>query len=94
MLMKIYSSEEVQDKLSSILGWALVDDAIEKKFEFKDFKAALGFIVQVGILAEQADHHPEFSNVYNKVKIRLNTHSANSITSKDFELAEKIDCII
>jgi 4a-hydroxytetrahydrobiopterin dehydratase len=94
IIMEKYSLDEIQDKLSSLPGWTIVDEAIEKKFEFRDFKEALGFIVQVGILAEQADHHPELLNIYNKVTIRLNTHSANSITSKDFDLAEKIDRVI
>jgi 4a-hydroxytetrahydrobiopterin dehydratase len=91
MLMKIYTLQELQHILQTIPEWVIVNEAIERTFLFTDFKQALGFIVQVGVLAEQADHHPEIMNVYNKVVIRLNTHSANAITSKDIDLATKIN---
>ena len=79
--------------LQTLQDWHEVEAAIEKSFVFADFKKALGFIVQVGILAEQADHHPEIWNVYHKVKIRLNTHSANAITNLDIDLAKQIDTL-
>jgi len=88
--MKIYTPEELQQELSSMEGWSVKNEAIEKTFQFVDFKEALGFIVRVGLLADQADHHPELMNVYNKVVIRLNTHSEKAITSKDVELAREI----
>ena len=91
--METYNPLQIEDRLKSIRGWALTNDAIEKHFKFKDFKQALAFIVQVGLYAEQADHHPEIFNVYNKVTLRLNTHSAKGITDKDFALAKKIDNI-
>jgi 4a-hydroxytetrahydrobiopterin dehydratase len=91
MLMKIYTLQELQHILQTIPEWVIVNEAIERTFLFTDFKQALGFIVQVGVLAEQSDHHPEIMNVYNKVVIRLNTHSANAITSKDIDLATKIN---
>lgn len=89
--MKIYTKDELVIELTHLQNWEVKNDAIEKTFLFKDFKQALGFIVQVGLLADQADHHPEIFNVYNKVVIRLNTHSEKAITSKDTELANKID---
>jgi len=89
--MKTYDTNEIENKLSTLTGWNLIDEAIEKRFVFKNFNQALGFIVQVGLLAEQADHHPEIFNVYNKVTIRLNTHSAKGITDLDFDLAAKIN---
>ncbi len=91
--MKIYTLQELQHILQTIPDWAIVNAAIERTFLFADFKQALGFIVQVGVLAEQADHHPEILNVYNKVVIRLNTHSANAITSKDIDLATNINAL-
>ena len=91
--MKVFSKEELKEELQTLHDWQVVDAAIEKSFVFADFKKALGFIVQVGILAEQADHHPEIWNVYHKVKIRLNTHSVNGITSKDIDLAKQIDTL-
>ncbi|MBK7763376.1 MAG: 4a-hydroxytetrahydrobiopterin dehydratase [Bacteroidetes bacterium] len=91
--MKIFKSEELQSALQLLHGWTLQGDAIEKKFQFHDFKQALAFIVQVGILAEQDDHHPEIFNVYNQVKLRLNTHSEKAITDKDTNLALKINAL-
>lgn len=91
--MKIYTTNEVTQELLHLSHWQFNKDAIEKTFLFGDFKQALGFIVQVGILAEKADHHPEIINVYNKVILRLNTHSANAITSKDILLAKAIETI-
>ncbi|HYK77600.1 MAG TPA: 4a-hydroxytetrahydrobiopterin dehydratase [Daejeonella sp.] len=65
-----------------------------KSFTFKDFKSAWGFMSQVALLAEKMDHHPDWTNVYNQVHIRLSTHSAgNKITEKDRKLAELIDKI-
>jgi 4a-hydroxytetrahydrobiopterin dehydratase len=91
--MKIYTGSELQQVLSTLNGWVIKDDAIEKTFLLGDFKQAMGFMVQVALFAEQANHHPELLNVYNKVVIRLSTHDANAITSKDIELAMKIDSI-
>lgn len=75
--------------------WSGDEHAISRHFKFKDFNEALGFIVRVGVLAEQADHHPHLHNVYNKVDIELTTHSAgNRVTEKDFALAAKINELV
>jgi 4a-hydroxytetrahydrobiopterin dehydratase len=91
--MEKYTDEKIQSQLKELKDWQLVDNAIEKKFKFSDFTKALGFIVQVGFMAEKRNHHPELFNVYNKVSIRLNTHDANGVTEKDFDLAKAIDLI-
>jgi 4a-hydroxytetrahydrobiopterin dehydratase len=91
--METYTPQQIEEKLKTLDGWALVNDALEKSFTFKNFKETLAFINKVGLLAEEADHHPEIYNVYNKVMLRLNTHSAKGITNKDFDLAEKINLI-
>ena len=91
--MDIYSIKEINQKLETLNGWSHVNDVIERQFKFRDFKQALSFIVHVGLFAEQADHHPEIINVYNRVTLRLNTHSVNGITEKDFQLAGKINSI-
>ncbi|MBP9932428.1 MAG: 4a-hydroxytetrahydrobiopterin dehydratase, partial [Chitinophagaceae bacterium] len=75
-------------------GWELKDAALERQFLFKDFSESLAFIVQVGILAEKADHHPVIHNVYNQVTLRLNTHSAGAITNKDTQMALQINAIM
>ena len=66
--------------------------ALVREFKFKDFVSAWGFMNKVALLAEKMDHHPDWSNAYNKVLIRLSTHDAgNKITDKDRKLAEEID---
>ena len=89
--MKTYSEETIQPELKELKGWEFTANRIEKKFVFSDFTQALGFIVQVGVLAEKRNHHPELYNVYNKVTIRLTTHDANGVTMKDFDLAKAIN---
>lgn len=79
--------------LAQLAGWRAVDgrDAIAKSFTFKGFNAAFGFMSRVALAAEKADHHPEWSNVYNKVEITLTTHDAGGVTDKDLALARFID---
>jgi 4a-hydroxytetrahydrobiopterin dehydratase len=89
--METLSIAAIAKELESLKDWNYSDNAIEKKFQFKDFIEALGFIVQVGLLAEKKNHHPELFNVYNKITLRLSTHDANGVTSKDIALAKAID---
>jgi 4a-hydroxytetrahydrobiopterin dehydratase len=89
--MTTYNKETASIKLKDLSSWDFENNGIEKKFEFKNFSEALAFMVQVGILAEKMNHHPEWFNVYNKVNIRLTTHDASGLTDKDFELAGKIE---
>lgn len=91
--MEKYTDEKIQSQLKELKDWQFIGNAIEKKFKFLDFTQALGFIVQVGLMAEKRNHHPELFNVYNKVSIRLNTHDADGVTEKDFDLAKAIDKI-
>lgn len=91
--MKTYSTESIQPELKELKDWKFIDKAIEKKFKFLNFSQALGFIVQVGLLAEKKNHHPELFNVYNKVIIRLTTHDAEGVTDKDIDLAKAIEQI-
>lgn len=91
--MNVYNEVTAQPILKDLNDWKFNEDGIEKKFVFKNFSQALGFIVQVGILAEKQGHHPELFNVYNKVNIRLSTHDANGVTDKDFNLAKAIELL-
>lgn len=68
-------------------------DAIRRSFQFQDFVEAFGFMTQVALLAERADHHPEWSNVYNRVDIVLTTHDADGLSSRDVSLAKQIDAL-
>lgn len=70
--------------------WSIKEGKLYKEFKFSDFVSAFGFMTQVALLAERANHHPEWFNVYNKVAISLTTHDADGISSRDFQLAEEI----
>ena len=89
--METYTSKQAEKELSKIKGWSFQNDGIEKEFEFKDFVEAFGFMARVALLAEKASHHPEWSNVFNKVHMRLTTHDAGGVTDKDFKLAGGIE---
>ncbi len=77
-------------------GWEPVRDrdAIEKTFRFADFSAAFGFMARVALVAEKMDHHPEWTNVYNRVAVTLTTHDAGGLTDKDVALALAIEAIM
>lgn len=68
-------------------------DAIVRRFQFADFAQAFGFMTSVAILAEKMDHHPEWSNVYNRVEILLTTHDADGLSERDAKLAEAIEAL-
>lgn len=75
--------------------WQEEHNTLVKKIEFKDFVEAFGFMTRVALLAEKMNHHPNWSNVYNRVEIRLNTHDAGGVvTDKDWKLAEAIDNLL
>jgi len=77
------------------MSWEQKDNYLFKKFEFADFKEAWAFMSKVALLAEKANHHPDWRNVYNKVEIKLNTHDAgDTVTAKDVALAEEIDQLL
>jgi 4a-hydroxytetrahydrobiopterin dehydratase len=69
-------------------------DAIRRQFRFRDFSAAWGFMSRVALLAEAQDHHPEWSNVYNRVEITLTTHDAGGLSARDVTLARAIDALL
>jgi len=76
-------------------GWALEEggNALVRSFRFKDFSKAFGFLSQVALHAEKADHHPEFTSVWNRVDFRLTSHDAGGVTERDRKLAEAINRI-
>ena len=87
------TGEARAEALAKLDNWAEVDgrDAICKTFQFDDFKQAFAFMTQAALAAEQADHHPEWFNVYNRVEVTLATHDAGGLTMKDIDLAAKMD---
>ena len=82
-----------QAALADLHGWSAAEgrDAIVKGFRFKDFNAAFGFMSRVALLAEKLDHHPEWSNVYNRVEVTLTTHDADGVTALDLQMARFMD---
>ena len=83
------------DALKSLAGWSEVSgrDAITKKFVFKDFNEAFGFMARAALVAEKMDHHPEWFNVYKTVEVTLSTHDAGGVTELDVQLAGAMDKI-
>lgn len=80
--------EDITKNLADLpKGWALDGKKISRQFQFKDFNEAFAFMTRVAMQAEKMDHHPEWFNVYNKVKVELTTHDAGGVTEKDFKLA-------
>ena len=90
MIAKL-TEAEIAAALPNVPGWTRNGDGIERQYKFADFTQAFGFMARVALLAEKADHHPEWSNVYNRVDIRLTTHDAGGISARDFALARAID---
>ncbi|TAN52430.1 MAG: 4a-hydroxytetrahydrobiopterin dehydratase [Rhodospirillales bacterium] len=85
--------EAVREHLDRMNGWREVPgrDAIRKTYQFKDFSEAFGFMTRIALAAERTNHHPEWSNIYNRVEIVLSTHDAQGVTEKDFALALAAD---
>lgn len=87
------SKQEIAVGMRKLDGWRIVKGNLHRMFEFKDFTAAFGFMKRVALAADRMNHHPDWSNAYNKVTIDLSTHSAGGITENDFKLASKIQKI-
>jgi 4a-hydroxytetrahydrobiopterin dehydratase len=89
------SSEERESALAGLEGWCFDEErgGITRSFRFRDFNEAFAFMTRVALAAEQADHHPEWANVWNRVDIFLTTHSAGGFTRKDVALAKRIDSL-
>jgi len=76
---------------ADVPGWTVDGEHLRRAFRFADFVEAFGFMAKVALLAERADHHPEWSNVYNRVEIALTTHDAGGLSARDVALARAID---
>ena len=88
------TAAEIEAALATLPGWTFEENALAKGFTFGSFREAMSFMVRVSYEAEAMNHHPEWSNVYNRVVIRLNTHDAGGkVTAKDVELAQRIQGI-
>jgi len=94
-MVTILTPEERAAALAELSDWTWLPDrnAIERTFLFKDFSQAFGFMTRVALAAESQNHHPDWSNVYSKVSIRLSTHDCGGLSSRDVTLAHTIDTI-
>jgi 4a-hydroxytetrahydrobiopterin dehydratase len=85
------SKVEIQEKLKGLMDWSYAGKALHKRFTFKSFMAAIGFVNRVAEVAERASHHPDIALNYNLVTLTLSTHSEGGVTETDFQLAKEID---
>lgn len=92
-MVKLLTAEERRAALAPLEGWEESEGgkALQKSFRFKSFNAAFGFMTRVALIAEKMDHHPDWTNVYNRVDVRLSTHSAGGVTELDVRLAKKMN---
>lgn len=95
MAIRQLTDDERAAALARLPRWSLRGDglAIERAFRFADFSEAFAFMTRVALLAEKADHHPEWSNVWNRVAITLTTHDAGGLSARDTDLASAIDAL-
>ena len=94
IMSKPLGGAKITVALGGLPGWKFRRDALEKSFAFGSFREALSFMVRVGFEAEEMNHHPNWTNVYNRVAIRLSTHDAGGkVTAKDVDLAHRIERI-
>lgn len=89
--MKKLEEADIRHRLAGLDGWQRDGKRIHKEYGFDDFAGSLAFVNGVAALAEEADHHPDIDIRFDRVLLALSTHSAGGLTSKDFELAQRID---
>lgn len=87
----LLTDDRLDSALATLDGWNRHGDRLRAELTFADFAEALGFMVRVGVVAERMNHHPEWTNVYNRVTVELTTHDAGGITGQDLALAELIN---
>ena len=92
--MKKLTTSEIEVLLSTRPKWALDDGKLTRVLKFNDFVTAFGFMSKVALVAEKLDHHPEWFNVYDTVRIQLSSHEVDGLSSNDFDLAERIDGLV
>lgn len=92
--MKKMTTQEIEERLDQLDGWDYTDKAIQTTFEFADFKETFSIMTRIAFECEAQNHHPEWTNVYKTLTIRLSTHDADGVTEKDFKLAATIENII
>ena len=92
--MKIITNENIEKRLLRFPDWEYKNNSLYAKFEFDNFKDCFSAMSRIAFECEAQNHHPEWTNIYNVLKISLSTHDANGVTEKDFKLAEAIEAIV
>ena len=87
------NEQQITEAVAKLPGWSVQNGALQREFVFKDFSAAFAFMTRVALAAEAMNHHPDWSNSWNKVSISLLTHSAGGLTANDVALATKIQAL-
>lgn len=98
MAYQAYTAEQIDSALAQLNAksahvWVIEHEKLTKTFTFKNFQQAFGFMTMSALYAEKQDHHPEWSNVYNKVEVQLTTHFVSGLSEKDFDLAQHMDTV-
>lgn len=88
------SEKEIEDRLGELEGWEYDENALETTFEFQNFREAFTLMTRIAFECEAQGHHPDWTNVYNRLHIRLSTHDAGGVTEKDFRLAKTIEALV
>jgi len=91
--MSKLEQDQINTELKNLEGWSRKENWIVKDFKFENFREAMSFMVRAAFEAEELNHHPNWSNVYNSVQVELQTHSEGGVTSKDIELAARMEKI-
>lgn len=91
--MERLDDARIRERLDSLPGWSLREGKLYREYGFADFVDAFGFMSRAALVAERMNHHPEWSNVYNRVTVRLTTHDAGGITDRDLDLAAAMNRI-
>jgi 4a-hydroxytetrahydrobiopterin dehydratase len=86
--------QQIQIRLQDLNNWSYLQEKLYAEFTFPSFIDAFGFMTRVALIAESMDHHPSWSNVYNRVRIHLTTHAVSGISERDFELAGRINALL
>ena len=88
------SQEEIDEELKNLPGWSVVNDKLHREIQFDSFNQAFGFMTMAAMEIEKMNHHPEWSNVYNRLVIELTTHDAGGITQNDISLARILNSLL
>ena len=89
--MNKLTTEEINTALQTLNGWSYKENAIEKKFVFKNFNMAFSFLTRTALYSEKVNHHADYSGVYNRVEIKLSTHDVGGVTAQDIDFAKEIE---